>query len=1087
MTTIDITRRDVLRGLGGLALTPAITHGARGPNAAQGGCPTSAIPAVVNRTLPFASVEAYAQKSLAAGGTIDFRVSSTVPYQLSVVRLGWDTNNQSRDWVLHAFPTADATPRTIHPGSYIHVENALASITTFPELTLECWVRPFRGAAQGTWQGVVTQYSEPSQCGYGLFLRNNARPCLYFGDGGMENGALRLDSPTALIAKQWHHLVAVFQSGTARLYVNGELKAENVAFPLSYVTPGPAPLRIGAYGDASGTGKFLDGDVAMPVIYGRALLAGEIAARWTAGAAAPPTAPTDPLMLGCWPLSEESGPDVADASACARHGVIVNRGAWMIGGPSFNAAAVGPFDQYDPDNDPLRGHGLRLSASDLYDCAWPVSHSYTIPSECPPGVYVGRITHGSGARYDVTFVVRRATNRPVAPVLVLCATNTWHAYNKSLNLFSFYNVHGGPQGGQQPTYFQGIEMPWSSPFTAGGFGNADPYLLYPHATDPDYSHLVRAERFLHVWLEQNGYDYDVVGDRDLHMDPGMLSSYRILFIVGHSEYWSAEARNAVRDYLAAGGKVVMASGNTMFWRISFDDAVLECRKLPTTVGGHANAKYGELYHEHDHQRGGLMRQAGHPEWEVLGLECIGYGGDHVPYEVKDPSHTYFQKPEKISVAVGETIGGPVAVGHEWDARLKQLPNPAVTPPLPPEYTPVVLAEGRSTRQRLDYHANWHPNPTGEVISEMVDWAWAGGGRVFAAGSIATAKGLHADDKLPALFRNALHQNGVVFRLNVMAIGQDGHFYNKAFDGEAWTPSFTTWDDAGAGFGNHPPTGVQWAPNSLAAMAIHAGGSFRYRYFVNSAWSNWVNFGGSFVGRPAAVAWGRNRLDLFARGTDGHLYDKAWNGSSWTGWTDLGAGVASDPAATAWEGNRVSVAVLGTSGNVLHRTFANNAWEPGWTDLGGAFAHAPTLLTWGGKRVSVFAVGADGHLYTKQWDGSAWSPSLLGWDDLGGALAGRVHAGITGRDTFSVFGIGQDSRMKERAWDGTQWLSAVSLGGTFSGEPAVASYRGRFLGLLAVGLDGKVQHNLWDGTAWSSWQDMGGNMRASPAVFRWVEG
>ena len=60
MTNVDISRREVLRGLGGLALAPAIAPGAR---ASQGGCPTSAIAAVPNRAVPVTNVEAYAQKS----------------------------------------------------------------------------------------------------------------------------------------------------------------------------------------------------------------------------------------------------------------------------------------------------------------------------------------------------------------------------------------------------------------------------------------------------------------------------------------------------------------------------------------------------------------------------------------------------------------------------------------------------------------------------------------------------------------------------------------------------------------------------------------------------------------------------------------------------------------------------------------------------------------------------------------------------------------------------------------------------------------------------------------------------------------
>ena len=119
--TDDITQRDVLRGLSGLALTGAIgcrelDPGEPGESAIDidrsiagvGTCAGATIAAVANRQIAVDTVEAYAQKSVAAGETIDFRVSSPVPYQLSIVRLGWDTDTPVRNWTLHTFPQAAA-------------------------------------------------------------------------------------------------------------------------------------------------------------------------------------------------------------------------------------------------------------------------------------------------------------------------------------------------------------------------------------------------------------------------------------------------------------------------------------------------------------------------------------------------------------------------------------------------------------------------------------------------------------------------------------------------------------------------------------------------------------------------------------------------------------------------------------------------------------------------------------------------------------------------------------------------------------------------------------------------------------------
>ena len=67
-----------------------------------------------------------------------------------------------------------------------------------------------------------------------------------------------------------------------------------------------------------------------------------------------------------------------------------------------------------------------------------------------------------------------------------------------------------------PAYKVGVNTPWP---------NAGPYVLYS-AESVGYSHLMRAERFALVWLEQNGYDYDMVGDLDVHRNPNCSTSTR---------------------------------------------------------------------------------------------------------------------------------------------------------------------------------------------------------------------------------------------------------------------------------------------------------------------------------------------------------------------------------------------------------------------------------------------------------------------------------------------------------------------------------------------------------------------------------
>lgn len=1082
------SRRDVLRGLGGLALAPAVRAN---PFSFLVSCPTSWIPAVANRPRDVVGLEAYAQKSVAAGETIDFRISSPFAgeHKLSIIRLGWDTEQRTKDWILSTVALPAPGRQTVHPGSYVHVEKALESSADFPAFTVECWVRPFRGPGHYLRQGLVTQYTEYAPCGFALAIDDQGRLTAYFGDGGPGRAEWLRTSPSPLAEKVWQHVAATFDAGVVTLFVNGAPVDQATLPGLAAFRPGEAPLRIGAFGDAAGTGFFLDGDLAMPAMYGRALEPSEIAGR--AQKLVAPRAPRDASLLGCWRFAEERGPTVADASACGRTGTIVHHGTWMIGGPSYDANDVP--GNYAPDADPLRGHGLRLSSSDLHDCGWSITQSMTIPVDSPPGLYVGRIECQGCARYDVTFLVRRAPTQPAAPIVVLAATNTWLAYNKPLDLFGLYDEHEA----SQPTYYQGFEMPWSNPAPYGRFkSDADPYVTY--STSPGYSHLVRAERFLHVWLEQNGYDYDLIGDRDLHTRPDALAPYKVLFVAGHSEYWTREAQAKVKDWVTAGGKLVVVSGNTMFWRVSMDDSVLECRKPCGAPGGFANAKLGEIFHEHDHARGGPMRTAGCPAWEVTGLETAGFDGTHVPYEVTNWDHVFFQTPEAIAVTPPPggplvKIGGPTAVGHEWDATLAEIPGHGLSGP-----AVTVLAQGRGdgTEIKLDYGFGQVPS-SGVVISEMIEWS-SGAGRVFAAGSIASGNALH-EKKMAALFRNVLHHFGLVFRVQVSAIGTNGNLVDVEYDGESWGSPV---EDATGGFGPHAPSCVPWGPDTLASLSVTSAGALLFRHGNGEAWSPWFDLSDGIVfrGRPAAVAWGRDRLMILARDAGGRIlcktrYGGPWEESAWSGWTDLGGPFASDPATVVWEGNKVSAAVLDGAGRVRYREFVDGVWGTTWRSVGGNFAHTPTLVAWGGNRLSLFAVDASGRLWMRFRRGRTWSPAQSAWIDLGtpaSGLASRVQVGITGHDqatgtdTFSVFGICADGRLALKWWTGTGFGPSTTgwwdLGGSLAGEPAVAAYRGSRISVLAAGTDAQLRRLDWDGTAWSAWNGMGVAIVGSPAAF-----
>src|SRR5262249_22134633 len=188
-----------------------------------------------------------------------------------------------------------ASSQPIQPGSYVYVANGLAARNNLTALTLECWVRPFVGRSYDdfNYSGLITQFDLQNAAGYGLFVRfdlddfnaSGGSVAFYLGNGTTSK---LLEVPWNFRGSdvwpglQWYHIVATWD-GTAQaqaVWINGELKGTQ-SFPGPFVDPGSAPLRLAAFGDANAqANNFLNGDLAMPVIYNKALSQAEIQARF---------------------------------------------------------------------------------------------------------------------------------------------------------------------------------------------------------------------------------------------------------------------------------------------------------------------------------------------------------------------------------------------------------------------------------------------------------------------------------------------------------------------------------------------------------------------------------------------------------------------------------------------------------------------------------------------------------------------------------------------------------------------------------------------------------------------------------------
>lgn len=772
-----LSRRDFLIRAGAGAVAAANLR----PSRALAALAESPIPPHTALAVP--GVHAYAlEHSVAAGETLELCVSSSVPYLLSICRLGLQVDDPAGDTVLQRYDEAPANPQPIHPGSYIHIEKRLSG--AMQAITVECWVRPWDITKL---QGLISQEDKDSSEGLALGIGAEGYVGFYLGDNVSPDEALvHRTKPGAVVRGKWQHIVATWDGKRKRVFVDAkEVGAWDFAGPL---LPGPHPLRLGAMSQALLANHFLDGDLAMPAIYGRALSEEEIRERFTQLGLKPAQGKG---VLACWPLDEERGERVADRAG-GREGRVVNHATWMIGGPAFDAN-VPRFGAYDPQKDATRGHGLRFASDDLYDCRWKVTHRWPVPADARSGIYVARIefTYEDKPRlYHCTFIVRRAPRRKKAPILLVCATNTWRAYSatpfaitppnlaqvwstqgieketRGLPAYSFYRGHAAGQG----TFQMGLRMPWPA---------AGPYVLYGGQTG--YSHLARADRWPQTWLEAQGYEYDTISDLDLHRDPEVLRGYQTFVVVGHNEYWSQRMYRGVENYLRGGGNLLVLSGNSMGWRVSFNDesTVMECRKVDCPGNQMPPTRRGEAWHSHDGQRGGAQRECGMPGYRLIGLDIIGWNNqsnvkNFGPYVVEDASHFLFTTPEPSGLRNGDKFGWadgklPMANGHEMDIRpstfaaLQEEPSPEGGLVPADSAGMVRIANGQLPWSEggtpMDYFFR-KIKPKTEQGAEMIYWERPDGGRVFNAGAIGSGWVLHADPRWATVMRNVFAHFGV---------------------------------------------------------------------------------------------------------------------------------------------------------------------------------------------------------------------------------------------------------------------------------------------------------------------------------------
>lgn len=514
-------------------------------------------------------------------------------------------------------------------------------------------------------QGIVTRWSDDGADGWGLFIDEDGCLALWAAAGG---SVTRLSTGQKLRRRTWYAVAATLDGSRGTLYqrplvasANGLLgalaePAEDADADGHLALPdGPieAPLLIAAHWSAEGATGHYDGKIEHPRIVGRALDATEL------DAVTSDPFRTVPETLAEWDFGAEIGPRgvpalrVTDMSGHGLDGECVNLPARGMTGYLWD----GSEERYVYA--PRHYGAIHFHSDDVEDVGWDVDLELTIPDDLRSGVYALRLRVGDGADHEedhVPFFVRPRPGTSSAKIVFLVPTASYLAYSNAMSAFD--SAESQSIIGHTPVLQRGDVYGWEHPeigYSAYDLHSDGSGICYTSARRPILNMRPRYKSYtgsslwqfpgdlcLIDWLEEKGYEYDVVTDQDLHREGAdLLRPYRVVLTGSHPEYTSAPMLDAIETYVAGGGRLMYLGANGFYWIVSFHPErphVMEVRRAES--GSRAwQAAPGEYYLATTGERSGLWRNRGRAPQKMVGVGFTAEGMDSSsPYQRLPDSH-----------------------------------------------------------------------------------------------------------------------------------------------------------------------------------------------------------------------------------------------------------------------------------------------------------------------------------------------------------------------------------------------------------------------------------------------------------------
>jgi N,N-dimethylformamidase len=696
--------------------------------------------------------------SVAPGETVKVKVSTYGPtrYRADLVRVICGDNDPDhgifREEEIDA-PFNGEYPGRFQPvdaGSYVVVPRSEV-ISALGSFTVQAWIyptTPLKGE-----QGILTNWQDDPAAGFALMIDDTGALALRVGDGAGQ--VTQVSSGAPLAQRRWYLVSGSYDASEGTIGVRQRAEESTLealaSADATAEAPGlsmaDAPLMFAAFPAALSNGKsgskgHFNGKIDRPRISAGVLSAEEIAA---AAARQDPHAGNS-KVAGAWDFSDKIGTGaISDVGPKGLHGHTVNLPS--RGCKSHNWTGKEQSWRHAPQE-----YGaIHFHDDDLYDAGWETDFAYVVPNDLRSGVYAVRLRADDDESY-VTFFVRPPKGTTRSKLAFLASTATYLAYSNYHWLF------------HEP-FCEVTETLWTTLEKTDVFlQEHNEFGLSTYDTHSDGSGVRFASRLRPVlnmapktrywsfnadthilgWLENQGIDYDVITDEDLHAEgAGVLEPYRAVLTGTHPEYYTTAMLDGLRAYIAGPGRLIYLGGNGFIWRCALSDevpGVLELRRAEDGIR-YRDEEPGEYYLELTGEYGGLWRRLGMPPQAVVGVGTIAVGFDVSGYYRRredsfDPRAAFIFEGIGEDEIVGDFgyLGGG-ASGSEIDTVDPMLGTPA-------HALVVASSEGHSENtlivpDEIGFHHTAMDGVQSPIIrADMTFFETPGGGAVFSVGSIA---------------------------------------------------------------------------------------------------------------------------------------------------------------------------------------------------------------------------------------------------------------------------------------------------------------------------------------------------------------